>query len=152
MENESRSSSESSNSPDSRESELGILPILIISLFVGLIAGAGMDKSHILPVAFIVAIVLFINRKKIAAEDAAKVSGNDTEYTTETIETTEKIYVWPKLGRFIVSVSAQSFQSAIRQLAQENRSLGSALELKCLPMCSELVYTKTGTGKWAGSL
>ena len=117
MENESRSSSESSNSPDSQESELGILPILIISLFVGLIAGAGMDKSHILPVAFIVAIVLFINRKKIAAEDAAKVSGNDTEYTTET---TEKIYVWPKLGRFIVSVSAQSFQSAIRQLAQEN--------------------------------
>jgi len=66
MEKESHSSSDSSDASGSPKSELGILPILIISLFVGLIAGAGVDnKLHILPVAFVVAVVLFINRKKL---------------------------------------------------------------------------------------
>lgn len=117
MEDESRSSSDPSNSPGSQESELGILPILIISLFVGLIAGAGVDKSHILPITAIVAVVMFINRKKIAAEGEATLSGNDTGIT---VSTTAGEYVWPKLDRFAFSVATESFQSAIRQLAQEN--------------------------------
>ncbi|MDR4518987.1 MAG: HIRAN domain-containing protein [Nitrosomonas sp.] len=117
MEDESRSSSDPSNSPGTRKTELGVLPILVISLFVGLIAGAGVDKSHILPIAAIVAVVMFINRKKIAAERETTLSGNETENTERT---TAGDYVWPKLGQFAFSVAAESFQSAIKQLAQEN--------------------------------
>lgn len=117
MDNESRSSNDSSKSSGSQKSELGILPILIISLFVGLIAGAGVDKSHILPVAIVVAIILFIKRKNIVAEEADTLSGNDAEIAERT---TDGEYVWPKLDQFAFSVAAESFQSAISQLAQEN--------------------------------
>lgn len=130
MKNESRSSEDSSKS-DSKKSELGILPILIISLFVGLIAGAGMDKSHILPVATVIAIILFIKRKTIIAEDAAASTGNEAEIAERT---TESVYVWPKLGQFAFSVASESFQSAISQLVQENidRDVNSVIKTDIL--------------------
>jgi hypothetical protein len=135
MENESRSSDDSSKS-SVKKSELGILPILIISLFVGLIAGAGADKSHILPVAIVVAIILFIKRKTIVAEEAARSSGNDIEIAERT---TEGVYVWPKLDQFAFSVAAESFQRAISQLAQENDDRDDNSDIKTKILNAQLI-------------
>ncbi|MBA2483181.1 MAG: hypothetical protein H0V39_01940 [Nitrosomonas sp.] len=135
MENESRSSDDSSKS-SVKKSELGILPILIISLFVGLIAGAGADKSHILPVAIVVAIILFIKRKTIVAEEAARSSGNDIEIAERT---TEGVYVWPKLDQFAFSVAAESFQRAISQLAHENDDRDDNPDIKTNILNAQLI-------------
>jgi hypothetical protein len=110
MKKQPRSASDSSHE---KKSEMSILSILILSLFIGLIAGAGVDRSHILPIALVSAVVLFINRKKIVAGQ----SDNDAQ---QNIEPTEDYYAWPELGRFTFVVAAESYQSAIRQLIQKN--------------------------------
>jgi hypothetical protein len=110
MKQQPRSASDSSHE---KKSEMSILSILILSLFIGLIAGAGVDRSHILPIALVSAVVLFINRKKIVAGQ----SDNDAQ---QNIEPIEDYYAWPELGRFAFVVAAESYQSAIRQLAQKN--------------------------------
>lgn len=113
MKKQSHSSSDSSRE---HKPELSILSILIFSLFIGLIAGAGVDKSHILPIALIAAIVLFATRNKIAAGDAATPSGDGSQ---QAINPTEAYYAWPELGEFTFAVAAESYQGAIHQLAQE---------------------------------
>lgn len=90
-----------------------ILSILIYSLFLGLIAGAGVDKSHILPVAVIAAVVLYANRNKIATENIASQSDGVSNPA-------ENYYAWPELGQFAFELTGESHQSTIRQLMQEN--------------------------------
>jgi hypothetical protein len=79
--------------------------------------GAGVDKSHILPIALITAVILFINRKKIAAANTAVHSDNDLQHD---IKSTKDYYTWPELGRFAFVVAAESYQGAIKQLVREN--------------------------------
>lgn len=114
MKKQSHSSSDSSSE---QKPELSILSVLVSSLFIGLIAGAGTDKSHILPVALIAAIVLFATRKKIAARDIATQSSNDLP---QDLKPTEDYYAWPESGQFAFAVAAESYQGAIHQLAQKN--------------------------------
>ncbi|MBA3755801.1 MAG: hypothetical protein H0X02_06025 [Nitrosomonas sp.] len=92
---------------------LSILSILVYSLFLGLIVGAGVDKSHILPVALIAAVVLYANRNKIAAENIASQSD-------EVSNPAENYSAWPELGQFAFELTGESCQGAIKQLAQEN--------------------------------
>ncbi len=103
------------SSPDSSHGEkpgLSILSILGLSLFLGLIAGAGSDKSHILPVALISAIILYSNRKKITAKELPAQSNNN--------DAPKDYYAWPELNQFPVEISAIPYQKSIQQLAQEN--------------------------------
>lgn len=100
-----------------QEPEMGVLSILILSLFIGLIAGAGVDKSHILPIAFVSAVVLLVNRKKIAAGKTATQAEDGSQ---PSLSTTEDYYAWPKRGQFAVTVKGELYQEAIRQLIQEN--------------------------------
>lgn len=92
---------------------MSIFSILIYSLFLGLIVGAGVDKSHILPVALIAAVVLYVNRNKIATENIASQSD-------EVSNPAEHYYAWPELGQFAFELTGESCQGAIKQLAQEN--------------------------------
>lgn len=111
---------QSHSSPDpahKQEPEISVLSILILSLFIGLIAGAGVDKSHILPIACIAAIVLLVNRKKIAA---GKIATQVDEGSQPSLSTAEEYYAWPKRGQFAVTVKGELYQEAIRQLIQEN--------------------------------
>lgn len=102
-------------SPDSSHGEksgLSIVSILGFSLFLGLIAGAGSDKSHILPVAFISAIILYSRRNKIATKESPAQSNNN--------DSPKDYYAWPALNRFSAAISAVPYQKSIQQLAQEN--------------------------------
>lgn len=96
---------------------MSLLSILGFSLFFGLMAGAAVDKSHILPVALITAIILYVSRDKIAAREPAALSHVDSKQNSSNAE---GYYVWPELGQFAVAVAGDSFQSAINQLLQEN--------------------------------
>ena len=96
---------------------ISIFSILIYSLFIGLIAGAGVDKSYILPVALIAAVVLYVNRKKIAAGNTASQSSDDSQ---QAFNPSEHYYAWPELGQFVFELTGESCQGAIKQLAQEN--------------------------------
>lgn len=109
----------SSDSPRKQKSEISILSILLLSLFLGLIIGAGVGKSYILPVALIAAVILYANRGKIAAQETAA-KGHDGSQKNANSE--NEYYAWPELGQFAfaVAISAQSYQDAIKQLAQEN--------------------------------
>ena len=96
---------------------MSLLSILVFSLIFGLMAGASVDKSHILPVALISAIILYISRDKIAAREPAALSHVDAQNSTNTAS---DYYAWPELGQFAFAIAAESFQGAIKQLLQEN--------------------------------
>jgi hypothetical protein len=96
---------------------MSLLSILAFSLIFGLMAGASVDKSHILPVALITAIILYISRDKINAREPAALSHVDSQQNTSTAS---GYFAWPELGQFAFVVDGESFQDAIRQLLQEN--------------------------------
>ena len=96
---------------------MSLLAILSFSLIFGLMAGASVDKSHILPVALISAIILYVSRDKIAARESATQSNDDSQPNANI---TEGYYAWPELGQFAFAIDGESFQSAIKQLLQEN--------------------------------
>lgn len=99
------------DSPNKEKSEVGIGAILGLSLFLGLMVGAAIDKSHILPATLICAIILYSNRHKIAAQDTFAPAKRDL--------TPRKYYAWPGLNQFPVIISAIPYQHEIQQLAQE---------------------------------
>lgn len=96
---------------------MSLLSILAFSLIFGLMAGASVDKSHILPVALITAIILYVSRDKIAAREPEALSHADSQQDTNTAS---GYYVWPELGQFAFAIDGESFQDAIKQLLQEN--------------------------------
>ncbi len=96
---------------------MSLLSILVFSLIFGLMAGASVDKSHILPVALISAIILYISRDKIAASEPAALSHVDAQKNTSTAS---DYYAWPELGQFAFAVDGESFKGAVNQLLQEN--------------------------------
>ncbi|WP_292993091.1 hypothetical protein [Nitrosomonas sp.] len=96
---------------------MSLLSILAFSLIFGLMAGASVDKSHILPVALISAVILYISRDKIAAREPPAISHDDGRQNTSTASS---YYAWPELGQFAFAVDGKSFQEAINQLLQEN--------------------------------
>lgn len=97
---------------------LSILSILIYSLFLGLIVGAGVgDKSYILPVALIAVVVLYVNRNKIAAGNTVAQSNDDAQQVSNSAE---HYYAWPERGQFAFELIEELHQSTIKQLAQEN--------------------------------
>jgi len=100
------------SSPD-RKPGISILSILVLSLFIGLIAGAGGGVSHILPVALVSAVILYFNRDKIAASDVKK---NVQSHA----KPVQSHYAWPEPGQFACTVSAKPYQKVIEQLVQEN--------------------------------
>lgn len=101
-----------SNSSEKEKSEIGIGSILGLSLFLGLMVGAAIDKSHILPATVICAIILYTNRHKIAAQD--------TTVRAKPMTAPKEYFVWPKLNQFPVTISAVPYQQEIQQLAKEN--------------------------------
>ncbi|TXI19204.1 MAG: hypothetical protein E6Q62_04800 [Nitrosomonas sp.] len=105
-------SSDKPGSSKKEKPEVGIGAIVGLSLFLGLMAGAAVDKSHILPVTLICAIILYCNRHKIATQDTSVHAKRCTIPTQH--------YAWPELNQFPVTISAVPYQSAIQQLAQEN--------------------------------
>lgn len=96
---------------------MSLLSILAFSLVFGLMAGASVDKSHILPVALITAIILYVSRDKIAAREPAALSHDDSQQNTDTAT---GYFAWPELGLFAIAISGEPFQGAINQLLQEN--------------------------------
>ena len=96
---------------------ISIFSILIYSLFIGLIAGAGVDKSYILPVALIAAVVLYANRNKIATENTVSPSSDNSQ---QAFNPAKNYYAWPELGQFAFELTGESCQGAIKQLEQEN--------------------------------
>ena len=80
---------------------MSLLAILSFSLIFGLMAGASVDKSHILPVALISAIILYVSRDKIAARESATQSNDDSQPNANI---TESYYAWPELGQFAFAI------------------------------------------------
>lgn len=105
------------NRNGAKKPEISILSLLVLSLFIGLIVGAGIDKSFILPVALITAIIFYIKRDKIAAADIQTPSSAKPAEPNRSIENS---YHWPDLGQFSCAVHAEPYQKTIQQLVQEN--------------------------------
>ena len=99
-----------SGKPGEQKPGIGIASILGLSVFLGLIAGAGAGMSLILPVTLVSALILYINRDKIAASGTQEKSAKPAQGT----------YVWPESGQFACVISTQPYQRAIAQLAEEN--------------------------------
>lgn len=76
---------------------MSLLAILSFSLIFGLMAGASVDKSHILAVALISAIILYVSRDKIAARASATQSNDDSQPNANI---TEGYYARPELRQF----------------------------------------------------
>lgn len=104
----------SDDSPDITEPKISILSILIVSLFIGLIAGAGVDKSYILPIALVSAAILIVNRNKIAS--ATQPEKSPRQHTAPA----EGYYTWPESDQFACSIATAPRQQVLQQLVQEN--------------------------------
>ncbi|MBS0588820.1 MAG: hypothetical protein JSS37_12970 [Proteobacteria bacterium] len=105
---------DSSGNPGEQKPGVSIASILGLSVFLGLIVGAGAGAAQILPVTLISAIILYFNRDKIAA------SGTPENGAQKSAKPAQGTYVWPELGQFACAISAQPYQQTIAQLAQEN--------------------------------
>ncbi|SEF71399.1 hypothetical protein [Nitrosomonas ureae] len=104
----------STDLPENQKPQISILALLIVSLFIGLIAGAGVDKSYILPIVFISAVILISNRNKIA--NAVQPEKSPQQH----IKPAADYYNWPESGQFACIIAAAPRQQVIQQLAQEN--------------------------------
>jgi len=105
----------STDLPENQKPQISILALLIMSLFIGLIAGAGVDKSYILPIVFISAVILISNRNKIA--NAVEPGKSPRQPITPAAD---DYYNWPESGQFACTIAAAPRQQVIQQLAQEN--------------------------------
>ena len=105
---------DSSGNSGEQKPGISIASILGLSVFLGLIVGAGAGAAQILPVTLISAIILYFNRDKIAA------SGTPENGAQKSAKPAQGTYVWPELGHFACAISAQPYQQTIAQLAQEN--------------------------------
>ena len=105
---------DSSGNSGEQKPGISIASILGLSVFLGLIVGAGAGAAQILPVTLISAIILYFNRDKIAA------SGTPENGAQKSAKPAQGTYVWPELGQFACAISAQPYQQTIAQLAQEN--------------------------------
>lgn len=104
---------DSSGNPSEQKPGISIASILGLSVFLGLITGAGAGVSFILPVTLISALILYFNRDKIAAADVKKSAQSHAKPA-------KSHYAWPEPGEFACIVSAAPYQQAIEQLMQEN--------------------------------
>ncbi|MBV6448670.1 hypothetical protein [Nitrosomonas sp.] len=106
--------SDSSGNPGEQKPGVSIASILGLSMFLGLIVGAGAGAAQILPVTLISALILYFNRDKIAASETPE---NGAQKSAKPAQGT---YVWPELDQFTCAISAQPYQQTIAQLVQEN--------------------------------
>jgi hypothetical protein len=104
---------DSSGNPGEQKPGISIASILGLSVFLGLITGAGAGVSLILPVTLISALILYFNRDKIAAADVKKSAQSHAKPA-------KSHYAWPEPGQFTCTVSAAPYQKVIEQLMQEN--------------------------------
>lgn len=105
---------DSSDNSGEQKPGISVASILGLSLFLGLIVGAGAGVSQILPVTLISAIILYFNRDKIAT------SGTPEKGARKSAKPAQGTYVWPELGQFACTISTGPYQQAIEQLVQEN--------------------------------
>lgn len=103
-----------SGNPGEQKPGISIASILGLSVFLGLITGAGAGVSLILPVTLISALILYFNRDKIAA------SGGSEKVVQKSAQAAQGTYVWPELGQFACTISTAPYQKTIEQLVQEN--------------------------------
>ena len=103
-----------SGNPGEQKPGISIASILGLSVFLGLITGAGAGVSLILPVTLISALILYFNRDKIAA------TGTPEESVRKSAKAAQGTYIWPELGQFACTISTEPYQKAIEQLVQEN--------------------------------
>ena len=97
--------------------KLSLLQILSLSLILGFLAGTGAGKEAILPVTCLAAIIFYLNRYKIAAQQVAAPSKGSSQ---QNAHLPAGYFAWPASGKFAVEMTAKSYQGAIQQLAQEN--------------------------------
>ncbi|SFE39719.1 HIRAN domain-containing protein [Nitrosomonas sp. Nm166] len=96
--------------------KLSLLQILSFSLILGFLAGTGAGKDAILPVTCLAAIIFYVNRYKIAAQQVAAPSKGNSQQNTHS----PGYFAWLASGKFAVEMAGKSYQGAIQQLAQEN--------------------------------
>ena len=95
---------------------MSIAGIIGVSLILGLIAGAGAGIDMILPVAACTAVVLYVNRKKIAAQ-ATQPRAIDSQ---PSVALDANYYAWPTLGKFAHAVAGEYYEHTIAQWLREN--------------------------------
>lgn len=95
---------------------MSIPAIIAVSLILGVIAGAGAGIGMILPVAACAAVVLFVNRKKIAAQNA-RPAAIDSQ---PDIAPDADYHAWPMLEKFAHTVAGECYPHIIEQLLRED--------------------------------
>lgn len=95
---------------------MSIPAIIAVSLILGLIAGAGAGIEMIFPVTACTAVVLYVNRKKIAAQSTQpKTSESQPEVVLEA-----NYFSWPTIGKFAHTIAGEYYPHTIEQLLRKN--------------------------------
>lgn len=96
---------------------MDIVSTIIISLIIGLIAGAGVNTDFILPVMACAAVVIYTTRNKVAS---ASETPHQSGYSKQKIDPAENYFTWPERGEFdFTIVQEPGHQEAIRKLVEE---------------------------------
>lgn len=107
---------------------MSIPAIIAASLILGLIAGAGINGDVILPVAACTAAVLFVNRKKIAAQNIRPVALD----SQPDIDPNANYHAWPTLEKFAHAVAGECYQHTLEQLLRGDAGNTAAVHMAYL--------------------
>lgn len=97
---------------------MNLLTIAVLSLSIGLIAGAGADTHFILPVTLGAAAIFYFSRNKIAAQEVSwQLYKNNAQH--DIIDRTKAYFAWPARGKFDCLVTGGLYIDQIHQLIHE---------------------------------
>lgn len=94
---------------------MNLLTIAVLSLSIGLIAGAGANENFILPVTLSAAVIFYFSRNKIAAQEISwQLSEKNAQH--DIIDRTKAYFAWPERNKFDCPVSGELYIDQIHQL------------------------------------
>lgn len=97
------------------EIRMSLLAIFGLSLSMGLIAGAGINETFIVPVTVCAAAILYFSKNKIATQEVSW-QGNQHMDHCVTIDQTKTYFAWPERKKFDCRVSGELYSDHIHQL------------------------------------
>ena len=97
---------------------MSLLAIFGLSLSMGLIAGAGINETFIVPATVCAAAILYFSKNKIATQEVSW-QGNQRMDHCVTIDQTKTYFAWPERKKFDCQVSGELYSDHIHQLIHD---------------------------------
>ncbi|GKS70142.1 hypothetical protein W03_21460 [Nitrosomonas sp. PY1] len=108
---------------------MSLLAILGLSLSMGLIAGAGINETFIIPVTVCAAAILYFSKNKIANQEVSWQGSQRMDHCV-TIDQTKTYFAWPERKKFDCGVSGELYSDDIHQLIHDIQTNHESFQIR----------------------